>query len=76
MCLKKNKLKELMEDYPDAMRFYMQRAWYRRMEFRRRMFKHQKKLIIASAAKSQKKGSRKPGGKHKKPAAEEAKGDN
>jgi hypothetical protein len=27
MCLKKNKFKELLEDYPDARKFYMTRAW-------------------------------------------------
>lgn len=41
MCLKKSKLKEMMEDYPDARKFYMQRAWHRRIELRRRMKKHQ-----------------------------------
>jgi hypothetical protein len=40
MCLKKNKFKELMEDYPGARQFYMDRAWLRRIEFRRRMKKH------------------------------------
>lgn len=27
---------ELMEDYPEARKFYMERAWQRRIEFRRR----------------------------------------
>ena len=40
MCLKKSKLKELMDDYADAKAFYMKRAWHRRIEFRRRMKKH------------------------------------
>jgi hypothetical protein len=35
MCLKKRKLKEILEDYPDAKKFYMTRAWERRIEFRR-----------------------------------------
>ena len=44
MCLKKNKFKELLEDYPDARKFYMTRAWQRRLEFRRRAKKHERKL--------------------------------
>lgn len=44
MCLKKNKFKELLEDYPDARKFYMIRAWQRRLEFRRRAKKHERKL--------------------------------
>jgi hypothetical protein len=44
MCLKKNKFKELLEDYPDARKFYMTRAWARRSEFRRRAKKHELKL--------------------------------
>jgi hypothetical protein len=40
MCLKNSKLKELMEDYPDANKFYRSRAWHRRIELRRRMKKH------------------------------------
>lgn len=44
MCLKKNKFKELLEDYPDARKFYMNRAWARRSEFRRRAKKHERKL--------------------------------
>jgi len=35
MCLKKRKLKEILEDYPDARKFYMNRAWERRIEMRR-----------------------------------------
>ena len=35
MCLKKSKFKELLEDYPDAKKMYMQRAKERRIEFRR-----------------------------------------
>jgi hypothetical protein len=34
----------MMEDYPDAKKFYMQRAWFRRIEFRRRMIAHKTKL--------------------------------
>ena len=41
-----------MEDYPDARKFYMQRAWYRRMEFRRRMKKHQRKLAATQKKKT------------------------
>ena len=33
-----------MDDYPDARVFYKERAWLRRIEFRRRMKKHQRKL--------------------------------
>jgi hypothetical protein len=54
MCLKKSKLKELMEDYPDARRFYMSRAWHRRIELRRRMKKHQQKLQNHSSLKTKK----------------------
>ena len=39
LCLKKNKLLEMMEDYPEARKFYMERSWQRRIEFRRRMKK-------------------------------------
>jgi hypothetical protein len=44
MCLKASVLKELMEDYPDAKKFYMKRAWFRRMEFKRKMLRHIEKL--------------------------------
>jgi hypothetical protein len=36
LCLKKEKLIELMEDYPDSRKFYMDRSWKRRSEFKRR----------------------------------------
>ena len=39
MCLKKSKFKQLMDDFPDARRFYYERAYKRRIEFRRRCFK-------------------------------------
>lgn len=39
MCLKKSKFKELMDDFPDARRFYYERAYKRRIEFRRRCLK-------------------------------------
>jgi len=39
MCLKKRRFKEILNDYPDAKKFYMKRAWERRIEFRRRMKK-------------------------------------
>jgi hypothetical protein len=39
LCLKKNKLLEMMDDYPEARKFYMERSWQRRIEFRRRMKK-------------------------------------
>ena len=55
MCLKKSKLKELMEDYPDARQFYMNRAWLRRIEFRRRMKKHQRKILLMNGEKNGKK---------------------
>ncbi len=35
MCLKKSKFKEILDDYPDAKKYYMKRAWDRRIEFRR-----------------------------------------
>jgi hypothetical protein len=34
--LDKDKLLELMDDFPEARKFYMERAYYRRIEFRRR----------------------------------------
>ena len=36
LCLEKEKLIELMEDFPEARKFYVERAWQRRIEFRRR----------------------------------------
>jgi hypothetical protein len=33
--LKKKKFKEILDDYPDAKKFYMTRAWDRRIEFKR-----------------------------------------
>ena len=36
LCLSRNKLVELMDDYPEARKFYIERAWLRRIEFRRR----------------------------------------
>lgn len=39
LCIKKDKLLELMDEYPDARKFYMDRAWNRRTEFRRRQKK-------------------------------------
>ena len=39
MCLQKDKFIELMDDYPEARKFYMDRAWRRRIEFRRRQKK-------------------------------------
>ena len=35
MCLKKRNLLKLLEDYPDAKKFYEKRARDRRIEFRR-----------------------------------------
>jgi hypothetical protein len=35
MCLKKSKFFKLLDDYPDAKRFYERRAYDRRIEFRR-----------------------------------------
>ena len=54
MCLKNSKLKELMEDYPDARKFYRSRAWHRRIELRRRMKKHLQKLNLKNNVKSKK----------------------
>jgi hypothetical protein len=39
LCLKGKKLLEMMDDYPEARKFYMERSWQRRIEFRRRMKK-------------------------------------
>lgn len=36
MNLSKDRFLELMDDYPEARKFYMERAWQRRIEFRRR----------------------------------------
>lgn len=36
LCLDKDKLIQLMEDFPEARKFYVERAWLRRIEFRRR----------------------------------------
>jgi hypothetical protein len=36
LCLDKEKLLELMDDFPEARKFYIERAWQRRIEFRRR----------------------------------------
>jgi hypothetical protein len=44
MCLKASKFKELMEDYPLANKFYCDRAFKRRIEFRRLCLKHLIKL--------------------------------
>jgi hypothetical protein len=45
LCLKKQKLLQMMEDYPEARKFYMDRAWARRSEFRRRQKKFIQKLV-------------------------------
>lgn len=45
LCLDKEKLLELMDDFPEARKFYMERAWLRRLEFRRRQKKFIKELI-------------------------------
>jgi hypothetical protein len=37
--LKKDILLAMMDDYPEARRFYMERSWQRRIEFKRRMHK-------------------------------------
>lgn len=44
LCLKKDKLLEMMDDFPEARKFYMERSWERRTEFRRRMRKFYQKL--------------------------------
>ena len=44
MCIKKKAFKELLNDYPDAKKFYVERARLRRIEFRRRMKRHIRKL--------------------------------
>ena len=36
LCLKKATLFKMLDDYPEARKFYMERAWQRRIEFRRR----------------------------------------
>jgi hypothetical protein len=37
MCVAKDKLLELMEDFPEARKYYFERAWERRIEFRRQL---------------------------------------
>ena len=57
--LKKDKLLEMMEDYPEARRFYMERAWSRRIEFRRRQkffidrLKKEEEVLLQFNMKSQ-----------------------
>ena len=45
LCLDKDKLLELMDDFPEARKFYVERAWLRRIEFRRRQKKFINELI-------------------------------
>jgi len=45
LCLKKSKLFQMLDDYPEARKFYMERAWQRRIEFRRRQRKFLKNLV-------------------------------
>jgi len=49
LCLSSEKFLDMMEEYPDARKFYMDRAWQRRMEFRRR----QKKFLIDLAKRDE-----------------------
>ena len=44
MCLNKNKFLELMDDYPEARKFYFDRAWNRRVEFRRMQLRFRKRI--------------------------------
>lgn len=37
--MNKDVLLQMMDDYPEARKFYMERSWDRRIEFRRRMRK-------------------------------------
>lgn len=46
LCLTREKLLELMDDYPEARKFYMERAWQRRIEFRRRQKAFEKQLDL------------------------------
>lgn len=45
LCIKKDILMELMETYPDARKFYFERAWDRRTEFRRRQKKFNEEMM-------------------------------
>ena len=45
LCLKKQTLFKMMDDYPEARKFYMERAWQRRIEFRRRQRKFLKNIV-------------------------------
>lgn len=45
LCLKKSKLFQMLDDYPEARKFYMERAWQRRIEFRRRQRKFLRNLV-------------------------------
>ena len=44
LCLKKTKLLELMKAYPEARKFYIERSWLRRIEFRRRQKKFERQF--------------------------------
>ena len=46
MCIKRSRFLKLLEEYPDAKRFYVQRAVDRRVEFRRKMKKHMAKVAV------------------------------
>jgi hypothetical protein len=35
MCISAQKLLELMDDFPEVRKYYFERAWERRTEFRR-----------------------------------------
>ena len=45
LCLDKKIFLELMEEYPEARKLYVERAWLRRIEMRRRQKKFIKELI-------------------------------
>jgi len=46
LCLKDEMLLELMDEYPEARKYYMERAWQRRIEFRRMQKKFVKQVQI------------------------------
>ena len=44
LCIGKDKMHNLMESFPEARKFYVERAWDRRIEFRRVVKRFRRKL--------------------------------
>lgn len=56
MCLKKKRFLQLLNEFPDAKRFYEKRAIDRRVEFRRVSIKSHYSVCVAHEEASQKDG--------------------